>query len=68
MISARLSYFDFVGGGQMYSERSAPCSAARPRMPEIELNDFHSDVARSLQDCLEEILLAMCRHLTSGSA
>jgi carbamoyltransferase len=58
-----LQFFDFSGAGRMYTERFCSLFGRRARMPESELDDFHSDVARSLQDFLEECLLSMCRHL-----
>ena len=56
-------FFDFSGTGRMYTERFCSLFGRHARVPESELDDFHSDVARSLQDFLEECLLSMCRHL-----
>ena len=58
-----LQFFDFSGTSRMYTERFCSLFGRHARMPESELNDFHFDVARSLQDFLEECLLSMCRHL-----
>lgn len=58
-----LQFFDFSGVGRMYTERLCSLLGRPARTPEAELDDFHSDVARSLQDFLEECLLSMCRHL-----
>ena len=58
-----LQYFDFTGSGPMYSERLCTLFGGPPRKPETDLNAFHCDVARSLQQFLEDCLLSMCRHL-----
>ncbi|HKH46763.1 MAG TPA: carbamoyltransferase [Thermoanaerobaculia bacterium] len=52
-----LEYFDFLQRDQMYSDRLIELFGAPPRMPESELLAFHQDVARSVQQVLEEILL-----------
>ncbi len=58
-----LQFFDFSGRGTMYTERFCSLFARAARDPETELDGFHRDVARSLQQFLEECLLTMCRHL-----
>ena len=58
-----LRFFDFTGTGPMFTEAFCALFGRPPRLPESELDDFHSDVARSLQLFLEDCLLAMCRHL-----
>jgi carbamoyltransferase len=58
-----LQFFDFSGFSRMYTERFCSLFGRNARMPESELNNFHCDVARSLQEFLEECLLSMCRHL-----
>ena len=61
-----LRFFDFTGTGPMFTEAFCALFGRPPRPPESELDDFHSDVARSLQLFLEDCLLAMCRHLQHG--
>jgi carbamoyltransferase len=52
-----LSYFDFVRGRRMFSDRLSGLLGAPPRPRGGEITQFHRDVARSLQAVLEEILL-----------
>jgi carbamoyltransferase len=52
-----LSYFDFVRGRRMFSDRLSGLLGAPPRPRGGEITRFHRDVARSLQAVLEEILL-----------
>jgi carbamoyltransferase len=60
-----LEYFDFLRRDRMYSDRLIELFGAPPRTPESELLAFHQDVARSLQQVLEEILLDEVIHLHS---
>ena len=56
-------YFDFLRLERMYSDRLAELFGQPPRQPESEISQFHKDVACSLQDVLEEILLQKIRYL-----
>ena len=58
-----LRYFDFLERDRMYSDRLVELLGAPPRTPESELLPFHQDVAKSLQQVLEEILLDKARWL-----
>lgn len=58
-----LSYFAFLREEKMYSEKLIELFGRPPRRKESELEDFHCDVARSLQIVLEEILLEKASHL-----
>ena len=58
-----LEYFDFVKGRTMYSEKLGDLLGEPPRAPESELSPFHEDVARSLQQVLEETLLEKVSYL-----
>lgn len=58
-----LDYFDFIGAERMYSDRLVELFGHPPRPPESEIEQFHKDVARSLQVMLEELLLRQVRHL-----
>lgn len=58
-----LSYFDFVRGRRMYSDRLCELFGAPPRPRGGEITPFHRDVARSLQAVLEEILLEKAFYL-----
>ncbi len=52
-----MAYFDFVGGEGMYSPRLVELFGRPPRRTDEPLEDFHANVAASLQRALEEILL-----------
>lgn len=52
-----LRYFDFLGGGPMFSPRLAELLGGPPRCPGEPIGDFHRDVARAVQIVLEELLL-----------
>jgi carbamoyltransferase len=58
-----LRYFDFVRGRRMFSDALPRLFGEPPRKPEAEITGFHQDVARSLQEVLEEVLLAKARRL-----
>jgi carbamoyltransferase len=62
-IGLDLDYFDFSGAPRMYTERLCELLGRPPRVPESELNEFHSDVAASVQSVLEEVLLEKVRYL-----
>ncbi|MDY7093033.1 MAG: carbamoyltransferase N-terminal domain-containing protein [Acidobacteriota bacterium] len=52
-----LQYFDFLGGGPMFSPRLAELLGGPPRRPGEPMEDFHRDVARAVQIVLQELLL-----------
>lgn len=56
-------YFDFTRGDRMHSEKLAGLLKQPARAPGGEITAFHRDLARSLQDVLEEILLQKIRYL-----
>jgi len=58
-----LEYFDFVKGQRMYSDKLSELLGEPSRAPESELSSFHEDVACSLQQVLEEILLEKVSYL-----
>lgn len=60
-----LEYFDFLRRDRMYSDRLIELFGASPRSPESELLAFHQDVARSVQQVIEEILLDKVTYLHS---
>jgi carbamoyltransferase len=60
-----LEYFDFLRRDRMYSDRLIELFGAPPRSPESELLAFHQDVARSVQQVIEEILLDEVTYLHS---
>jgi carbamoyltransferase len=58
-----LNYFDFLHGKRMYSEALCELFGSPARERESDLTQFHKDVARSLQQVLEEILLEKVDYL-----
>jgi carbamoyltransferase len=58
-----LDYFDFVKGRRMFSDRLPELFGEPPRTAESEVSSFHQDVARSLQQVLEEVLLEKAHYL-----
>lgn len=58
-----LQYFDFLTGTRMYSDRFTGLFGQSARVETEELQQFHMDVARSLQVVLEELLLVKVRYL-----
>jgi carbamoyltransferase len=59
------SYFDFEVGDQMISERFARLFDGPPRPPESPLTQREVDLARSIQDVVEEVILRLGRTLRS---
>ncbi|PUZ30101.1 carbamoyltransferase [Chitinophaga costaii] len=58
-----MRYFDFLAGICMYSPELAELFGRPPRMEDAEMEQFHMDIAKSLQVVLEEILLEKARYL-----
>jgi len=58
-----LSYFAFLKGQAMFSEKMAELFKTPPRTPEQALTPVYMDIAASVQAALEEILLMMTRRL-----
>jgi carbamoyltransferase len=59
------AYFDFNRTDRMHSERLPELLGQPARLPGGPITGFHRDLARSLQDVLEQILLEKARHLHS---
>jgi carbamoyltransferase len=58
-----LEYFNFVDGPRMYTDALCRLLDAPPRRPEGPIDQFHKDVASSLQSLLEEILIDEAHYL-----
>jgi len=58
-----LSYFDFLGGLRMTNRRFAELFGGPPRKPETEITPREMDIAASIQDVTEEIVLKMANHV-----
>ncbi|HKO98448.1 MAG TPA: carbamoyltransferase [Pyrinomonadaceae bacterium] len=65
-----LEYFDFLKGKRMYADAICDLFGSAPREKDGSLTQFHKDVARSLQQALENILLEKVEYLhqQTGSA
>ncbi|HKI68940.1 MAG TPA: carbamoyltransferase N-terminal domain-containing protein, partial [Verrucomicrobiae bacterium] len=57
-----LEYFDFLRGHRMTNEKFFRLFGGPPRKPEGALEPRHADVARSIQQVTEEIMLRLARH------
>jgi len=58
-----MKYFDYVTGLKMTSAKFDRLFGEPARKPETDLNQKHMDIARSLQDVTEEVMLRMARHV-----
>jgi len=58
-----LSYFDFLGGLRMTNNRFAKLFGGPPRDPETEITQREMDLAASIQDVTEEVVLRMVNHV-----
>lgn len=56
------AYFGYLGGDTMTNERFAALFGGPPRRPEAEITQRERDLARSIQEVTEEIVLRMARH------
>jgi len=59
---ANLRYFGYLGGLTMTNSRFHKLFGGPPREPEGELTRRDLDIARSIQEVVEEIVLRMARH------
>ena len=59
----RMEYFDFAAGLKMTSAKMNEILGGPPRQPESKLTQREMDIARSLQDVTEEIMLRMARYI-----
>jgi len=58
-----MEYFNYCKGLTMTNERFHKLFGGPPRRPESRLEQRHMDVARSIQEVTEEIVLRMARHV-----
>lgn len=58
-----MDYFDFVTGGRIISDKFEKCFGRAARKPEALLTQDDMDMARSIQDVTELILLKLARHI-----
>ncbi|RMD48993.1 MAG: hypothetical protein D6830_05765 [Ignavibacteria bacterium] len=58
-----MKYFNYVAGLTMTNKKFDELFGGPPRKPESELTQREMDLARSVQDVTEEIMLRMARHV-----
>ena len=61
--AVNLDYFDYAGGLRMTGEKFAALFGGPPRKPESPLTQREMDLARSVQEVTEEVVLRMARHV-----
>jgi carbamoyltransferase len=62
-----LGYFDYCTGLRMTNMRFADLFGGPPRTPDQELTQKHMDLAASVQEVVEEVVLRMTRSLAAES-
>ena len=62
-----MQYFNYCQGLTMTSKKFDDLFGAPPRKPESELTQREMDLARSVQEVVEEIVLRMARHIRTTS-
>jgi carbamoyltransferase len=63
-----MAYFDYCAGLRMTNGRFAKLFGGPPREPESPLTQREMDLARSVQEVTEEIMLRMARHVYKATA
>ncbi|MER3523663.1 MAG: hypothetical protein C4326_06225 [Ignavibacteria bacterium] len=58
-----MEYFDYCAGLKMTNEKFAELFGGPPRQPETKLTQREMDLARSVQEVTEEIMLRQARHV-----
>ncbi len=58
-----MDYFDYAGGQRMTNAKFAALFGGPPRTPETKFTQREMDIARSIQDVTEDVLLKMARHV-----
>ena len=61
-ISLNLKFFDYIGGLKMINGKFCKLFGMPPRRPEEQLTQFYMDVAASIQEITNEIIVAMAKH------
>ncbi len=63
-----MDYFDYCAGLKMTSGKFDKLFGGPPRKPESELTQREMDLARSVQEVTEEVMLRMARHVQKETA
>ena len=64
-----MDYFNYCAGLTMTNDRFSALFGSPVRQPELELKQEHMDLARSIQDVTEEVMLRLSRsiHAETGA-
>ncbi len=62
-VQLNLDYFDYCTGLTMTNQKFAELFGGPPRAPESPMTQREMDLARSIQEVTEEIMLTMARHV-----
>ncbi len=58
-----MSYFDFATGNKMTNNKFNKLFGQGPRVEETEIGQFEMDMARSIQDVVEEVMLKLSNYI-----
>jgi carbamoyltransferase len=58
-----MDYFNYCVGLAMTNDKFHGLFGGPPRKPESKMDQRHMDVARSIQEVTEEVVLRICRHI-----
>ncbi|WP_415397872.1 carbamoyltransferase [Sulfurimonas sp. CS5] len=58
-----MSYFDFATGSKMTNDKFHKLFGQEPREEETEIGQFEMDMARSIQDVAEEVMLKLSNYI-----
>ena len=58
-----MDYFDYCTGLRMINKKFESLFGVPPRKPESKLTQVYMDIARSIQDVTEEIMLRIAKHI-----
>lgn len=62
-IRLNLNYFDFLGSLRMTNRRFSKLFGGPPRKPEAEITKREMDIAASIQEVTEDVVLKMAKHV-----
>ena len=58
-----MDYFNYCAGLTMTNDKFHNIFGGPPRKPESRMEQRHMDIARSIQEVTEEVVLRICRHI-----
>lgn len=58
-----MKYFDYCAGLTMTNNNFDKLFGGKPRKPETQMNQKHMDIARSIQEVTEEVMLRMAKYV-----